>query len=88
MLNATRQLSGAVGLAALSAAATAATDRDGGTTDLSALAHGYAVAFAMAAGCLTAAAVTAAIALPRPERPAGRRRGRARSRLGREAEPE
>ncbi|MFI2229946.1 DHA2 family efflux MFS transporter permease subunit [Nocardia testacea] len=88
MLNATRQLSGAVGLAALSAAATAATERAGGPTDLSALAHGYAVAFAIAAGCLTAAAVTAAIVLPRPERQAHRVRARGGPRLERESELE
>lgn len=67
VLNTTRQVSGAVGLAVLSTIAAEAT---GSRPTPGHLAHGYAVAFAVAAACAGAAAVAAALAMvrdhPRP----------------------
>ncbi|MYS82355.1 MFS transporter [Embleya scabrispora] len=62
LLNTTRQVSGAVGLAVLSTIAAEAT---GSRPTPAHLAHGYAVAFAVAAGCAGAAALAAALAMVR-----------------------
>ncbi|WP_156959653.1 hypothetical protein [Nocardia sp. BMG51109] len=65
LLNTTRQLSGAIGLAALSTVAATVTGRSGGPDDPAALSHGYAVALAVAAACLVVAALLAAVVMPR-----------------------
>ncbi|AZS72833.1 MFS transporter [Streptomyces lydicus] len=72
ILNTTRQVSGAVGLAVLNTLAAAGADSyagshpaAGGATGADALAHGHALAFAVAACCALAAAVVAT-RLPRP----------------------
>ncbi|MGA4837554.1 MFS transporter [Streptomyces sp. G45] len=72
VLNTVRQTSGAVGLAAIStvsAAAAAAWSHAhpgrGGAHGAAALAHGYGVAFLVCAGCVAAAALVAALAMPR-----------------------
>ncbi|MGW3008007.1 MFS transporter [Streptomyces sp. NPDC001219] len=72
ILNTTRQVSGAIGLAALSTLAAAGTatyarshPAAGGATGADALAHGDALAFAVAACCALAAALMAT-RLPRP----------------------
>jgi EmrB/QacA subfamily drug resistance transporter len=69
VLNTVRQVSGAIGLAALSTIAAAVTTATGGDRSPTAIGHGQAVAFAVSAACLVAAAIAATIALPRPESP-------------------
>ncbi|MFI2187354.1 hypothetical protein [Streptomyces sioyaensis] len=100
ILNTTRQVSGAVGLAVLSTLAATGADSyarshpaAGGATGADALAHGHALAFAVAACCALAAAVVAT-RLPRPRpgqhgpsgltRPWTRRPRRRRTGLSRE----
>jgi EmrB/QacA subfamily drug resistance transporter len=64
LLNASRQLGGAIGLAVLvTIAATATTHALGHATYIAALVHGYHVAFLVCAGVMLAAAL-AALALP------------------------
>ncbi|MGW1376067.1 MFS transporter [Streptomyces sp. NPDC002446] len=72
ILNTTRQVSGAVGLAVLSTVAATGADSyahshpaAGGATGADALAHGHALAFTVAACCALAATVVAT-RLPRP----------------------
>lgn len=69
VLNTVRQISGAIGLAALNTIAATVTASTGGERSTAAIGHGQAAAFAVSAGCLVAAAIAAAIALPRPESP-------------------
>ncbi|OON75178.1 MFS transporter [Streptomyces tsukubensis] len=69
LFNATRQTSGAVGLAvtsAVAAAVTASAARSAGTATptMTSLAHGYTVAFGVAACCSLAAGVMAALTMP------------------------
>ena len=64
LLNTSRQLGGAIGLAVLvTVAATATSGASGHSTGLAALVHGYHVAFLAAAGVMLVAAL-AALALP------------------------
>ncbi|MGC0421450.1 DHA2 family efflux MFS transporter permease subunit [Embleya sp. AB8] len=64
VLNTTRQVSGAVGLAVLS---TISAQVSGAHPTPGRLAHGYAVAFGVAAACAGAAAVAAALAMVRDQ---------------------
>ena len=63
LLNTSRQLGGAIGLAVLVSVAATATTGASGSTYLAALVHGYHVAFLAAAGVMLVAAL-AALALP------------------------
>ncbi|WP_406189990.1 MFS transporter [Streptomyces griseus] len=64
LLNTSRQVGGAIGLAVLTTiAATATTDAAGGSDPVEALVHGYRVAFLVCAGVMATAALIAA-ALP------------------------
>jgi EmrB/QacA subfamily drug resistance transporter len=86
LLNTSRQLGGAIGLAVLvSVAATATTGGGAPATYLAALVHGYHVAFLAAAGVMLVAAL-AALALPAAAgpRPGGRETGGVRE-VGRRA---
>ncbi|TDD96821.1 MFS transporter [Actinomadura rubrisoli] len=72
VLNTVRQTSGAIGLAVLSTVSAsaaagwaAAHPGRGGADAPSALAHGHTVAFLVSAGCVAAAALVAALAMPR-----------------------
>jgi hypothetical protein len=62
LLNTSRQLGGALGLAVLATIATAATRRalDFGGTDLAALTHGYSLGFLVIAAISALGAVSAA----------------------------
>jgi MFS family permease len=86
LLNTSRQLGGAIGLAVLvSVAATATTGGGAPATYLAALVHGYHVAFLAAAGVMLVAAL-AALALPAAAgpRPGGSETGGVRE-VGRRA---
>ncbi|RSM52511.1 MFS transporter [Amycolatopsis sp. WAC 01376] len=61
VLNTVRQTSGAIGLAVLTTIAAAAAS---GSSMQEGLAHGYAFAFAVSAGCVAAAAVAGMLVLP------------------------
>ncbi|NJP79375.1 DHA2 family efflux MFS transporter permease subunit [Streptomyces sp. AA8] len=72
VLNTVRQTSGAVGLAVTSTVSATTADAwaaahpgRGGAHGAAALAHGYGVAFLVCAGCVAAAALVAALAMPR-----------------------
>ncbi|MFI7323757.1 hypothetical protein ACIBQ3_03510 [Streptomyces rubiginosohelvolus] len=72
LLNTSRQVGGAVGLAVLSTiAATATTDAAGDSDPVEALVHGYGVAFLICAGVMVVASLIALappnIKAPRPE---------------------
>lgn len=71
LVNTTRQVGGAVGLAALSTLTATLAGQAGGSAQvtMTSLTHGYAVAFAVAAGIALAAALTA-LALPGRRHPA------------------
>ena len=73
LLNTVRQTRGAIGLAVLTTVATAAAGswaadhpHGGGDRAPRALAHGYTVAFAVSAAWIAAAALVAALTMPRP----------------------
>ncbi|MWK40435.1 DHA2 family efflux MFS transporter permease subunit [Actinomadura sp. J1-007] len=78
VLNTVRQTSGAIGLAAISTVSASAADgwaaahpgRGGGEAP-PALAHGHTVAFLVSAGCVAAAALVAALTMPRDGRRPG-----------------
>ncbi|MGW0701285.1 MFS transporter [Streptomyces sp. NPDC002867] len=68
LVNTSRTMGGALGLAILS---TAAASRTGGATTAEALTSGYALAFRTGTGVLLGAALLMLLWLPRPERAAG-----------------
>ncbi|WP_242888132.1 MFS transporter [Actinomadura litoris] len=76
VLNTVRQTSGAIGLAVISTVSASAAGSwaaahpgRGGADAPHALAHGHTVAFLVSAGCVAAAALAAALVMPRSRRP-------------------